>query len=109
MKRVLFKPKFRICCVEYLTKDGFLKALNNAGEYRGNMFEVSVDNTVETKKKKNATPSKPVWLDDVEVEDELKAMSGVGTKSNLFTQKGKITFSKKNHVFLEFNFRGVHF
>lgn len=80
---MIFKPKIRICTVEYSTKEGFLKALNNAGEYKGSIFDISLDNATATKKKKTAKLSKPIWFDENEVEAELKAMSGVGGRSDL--------------------------
>lgn len=90
LKRVVFKPKDSICTVEYLTKQGFLKALKNAGEYNGSLFEVSDDDGAEAKKKKHAKPIKPIWLDDNEVESELKAMSGVGANSSLVPVESNI-------------------
>lgn len=89
LKRVIFKPKISICTVEYSTKEGFLKALNNAGEYKGSIFEISVDNAA-AKKKRTPKPTKPIWFDDNEVEAELKAMSGVGGNSDLSALKSEI-------------------
>lgn len=78
LKRLLFKPLVRICTAEYLTREDFLKALNNAGDYKGSVFDVFVEKSTETKKKETAKSSKHIWVDDKEVEAELKAMSGVG-------------------------------
>lgn len=75
--------------MEYSTKEGFLKALNHAGEYKGSIFEVFLD-VATIKKKKTPKPSKPVWFDDNEVESELKAMSGVGGRSDLSTFESNV-------------------
>lgn len=90
LKRVVFKPKLRLCTVEYFTKESFLKALNNAGEYKGNIFEVSVETTNDAKRKRTIKTEKPIWVDDNEVEAELKAMSGVGGRSILFPSEGNV-------------------
>lgn len=84
---MIFKPKLRICTVEYSTKEGFLRAVNNAGTYKGNIFEISVDTGPEVKKKKVPKANKPVWLDDNEVEAELNAMCAIGDTA-LSTSEG---------------------
>lgn len=74
MKRVIFKPRLRICTVEYASKDSLLQALNNAGDYNGTAFEVYVEKS-EVKKKKATKRSNPIYLEDKEIMEELQAMS----------------------------------
>lgn len=81
LKRVVFRPKVQSCTAEYYTQEGFLNALNNAGEYKGSVFKVSAEKTSGTKKKKVSKSDKRIWIEDNEIEAELEAMFGVGHDS----------------------------
>lgn len=83
LKRVVFKPKLRMCTVEYLTQESFLKAVQNAGEYQGSIFEVFVEKPHETKKRSEKIP--PSWMND-DIEAELKAMHGVGDTKEITSE-----------------------
>ncbi|KAJ8943273.1 hypothetical protein NQ318_017291, partial [Aromia moschata] len=78
LKRVTFKPKLRVCTVEYTSADSFLNALNNAGEYNGTFFKVKAEKSPEVKNKK---VKNPLWIDNDEVNSELEAMSGFAPKT----------------------------
>ncbi|XP_018570811.1 germinal-center associated nuclear protein [Anoplophora glabripennis] len=83
LKRLTFKPKLRICTVEYANRDSYLNALNNAGEYKGTIFKVSSEKSPESKKRKMKNPE-PIWVDDDEVGAELAAMGGFAPKGYTF-------------------------
>ncbi|CAG9856572.1 unnamed protein product [Phyllotreta striolata] len=82
LKRLQFRPALRTCTVEYANQEGYLKALNNAGEYRDRTFVV-LGHPSEQKSnpamKANAKKD-PVWVDRDEIEAELEAMSGIAPK-----------------------------
>ncbi|KAJ8979976.1 hypothetical protein NQ317_013725 [Molorchus minor] len=78
IKRISFKSKLRTCTIEYVNKEGFLKALNTAGEYNGKFFKVTAEKPPEEKKKKLAQP--PLYLDNDDIKAELEAMGGYAPK-----------------------------
>lgn len=85
LKRLTFKPKLRICTVEYTNRDGYLNALNNSGEYNGTVFKVSGEKSPESKKK-TVKNSEPIWIHDDEVGAELAAMGGFAPKNYNFPE-----------------------
>uniref|UniRef100_A0A6P7H8J5 Protein xmas-2-like n=1 Tax=Diabrotica virgifera virgifera TaxID=50390 RepID=A0A6P7H8J5_DIAVI len=74
-KRITFKPKARCCTVDYVNEESYLKALNNAGDYRGITFSVFKEDIL-PKKKETSKRTLPIWVDTGEIEAELAAMSG---------------------------------
>ncbi|KAJ8922913.1 hypothetical protein NQ315_001455 [Exocentrus adspersus] len=86
LRRLTFRPKQRICTVEYTTRDGYLNALNNSGEYKGAIFKVSSEKSPETKKRK-AKSARPIWVEDDEVNAELAAMSGLASENYSFSEE----------------------
>ncbi|CAH1973042.1 unnamed protein product [Acanthoscelides obtectus] len=88
LKRVTFRPKLRLCTVEYANKDSYMNALSRAGEYKGRIFEVIKNQSPETKRKpsdeKNTKTDKqePIWVDKDEIYAELEAMMGMAPKSH---------------------------
>ncbi|XP_072379347.1 uncharacterized protein xmas [Diabrotica undecimpunctata] len=76
LKRITFKPKARCCTVDYVNEEGYLKALNNAGDYRGTTFSVFKLEDTLPKKKETSKRTVPIWVDTGEIEAELAAMSG---------------------------------
>lgn len=88
MKRMVFRPKQRICTVEYVNKESFIKALNNAGEYQGQLFKVHAEKSPEVKKKK-VGEKRPRYIDNDEIKAELEAMGGIAPKTHNLPE-GKI-------------------
>ncbi|KAG5891307.1 hypothetical protein JTB14_002868 [Gonioctena quinquepunctata] len=80
LKRLVFKPKLRLCSVEYADEKSYQNALYNAGEYKGVNFKVSAEKSPEVKKKKVVARTDPIWLDKNEIQDELAAMAGNASK-----------------------------
>lgn len=77
--------------MEYTSRDGYLNALNNSGEYKGTIFKVSSEKSPESKKRKLKNPE-PIWIDDDEVGAELAAMGGFAPKSYNNFSDGNIVF-----------------
>lgn len=80
LKRVTFKPKLRICTVEYANEEGYLEALSNAGKYKGTTFTVTTSIEKMKSEKKLDKRKETVWVDKDEIEAELEAMSGQAPK-----------------------------
>lgn len=73
IKRMILKPKQRICICEYFDNASFLKALRKAGEYNGMVFKVVQDTS---KPKKQIKDPDPDWPIDPDIQAELDAMAG---------------------------------
>ncbi|VEN34561.1 unnamed protein product [Callosobruchus maculatus] len=82
LKRVTFRPKLRICTVEYANKESCMNALSLGGEYKGTKFEVMQNISPDAKKKPEKSEA-PIWVDKDEIEAELEAMMGLTPKSHL--------------------------
>lgn len=76
IKKIIFRKKLKCCVVEYGNQEDCLKALNNAGNYKGITFNVSSLTDNVSKSKKNVINKNHMWLDNEEIESELAAMSG---------------------------------
>lgn len=74
----MFKPKKNALLVEYANEDSMLNALEVAGEYNGQFFNVTRDTQIIPKKKKGKKNPDPDWTDDPEVRSELEAMGAFG-------------------------------
>nr|CAI5842912.1 unnamed protein product [Callosobruchus analis] len=86
LKRVTFRPKLRMCTVEYANKESCMNALGHAGEYKGTIFEVMQNTSPDAKKKPEKSKNQgPIWVDKDEIEAELEAMMGITPKSH-FTE-----------------------
>nr|CAI5823087.1 unnamed protein product [Callosobruchus analis] len=86
LKRVTFRPKLRMCTVEYANKESCTNALGQAGEYKGTIFEVMQNTSPDAKKKPEKSKNQgPIWVDKDEIEAELEAMMGITPKSH-FTE-----------------------
>nr|XP_023016688.1 uncharacterized protein LOC111506005 isoform X1 [Leptinotarsa decemlineata] len=101
VKRLIFKPKVRICTVEYVNKEDYLNALNNAGDYNGVNFKVSTEKSLEVKKKKLPARTEPIWIDKDEIQAELAAMSGNSSKNYKLTDVIDLTDSLEESPKLE--------
>ncbi|XP_056635223.1 uncharacterized protein LOC130444197 [Diorhabda sublineata] len=86
IKRIVFRKKVRSCVVEYGNQEDYLKALNNAGNYKGITFNVSSLTENLSTSKTNLINKNHMWIDNEEIEAELAAMSGQA--SNLIQSVG---------------------
>nr|CAH7759709.1 unnamed protein product [Callosobruchus chinensis] len=83
LKRVTFRPKLRICTVEYANKESCINALSRAGEYNGKIFEVMQSISPDAKRKPEKSKNQAtIWVDKDEIEAELEAMMGLAPKSH---------------------------
>ncbi|KAK9888021.1 hypothetical protein WA026_000305 [Henosepilachna vigintioctopunctata] len=80
IKKMVFKPKSRICTVEYISKGSVQKAMDFGCKFGNHMFEINRD--IPLKISRKMKKDDPEWLPDPDVLEELNAMCG-GPSSGL--------------------------